>query len=209
MGFLRSAFNTVTRLHSRPVVLKRLGNGTTVATLYSPARTTPSNYFRYASGPAETVVTGLEFIIPVDTITGTQIQNLTFSSVPTSGEWKLTYNGIDSANFNFDADASGVQSSIRLVTGLEAVTVSGDYTDGFVFTMYGIQNPLPLTASNGGSPLDATMSIAEAQVGALPSPIVARGDRILDGIRNLTIKEIVEMPDLGGEIMGYRCRVDA
>lgn len=207
MGLLASAFNMVARLHSRPVTIKRPGSSS-IASLYSSARATPSNYFRYASGPAETVVTGSEFIIPLSTITGTQIQTLAFDHVPTAGEWKLIYNSISTANFNFNADANGVQSSLRLVTGLGQVVVTGNYTDGFAFTMFGVQAPLLLMATDGGSPLDAVMSIAVAPNGAMPVPLIARGDKIIDAGKSSTIKEIIEMPDLGGDVMGYRVRVD-
>lgn len=207
MGLLASAFNMVARLHSRPITLKRPGS-TSVAALYSKARATPSNFFRYASGPAETVVTGSEFIIPLNTILGTQIQTLAFDHPPTAGEWKLIYNSISTANFNFNADANGVQSSLRLVTGLEQVVVAGNYTNGFTFTMFGVQDPLMLVATDGGSPLDATMSVAVAPNGAMPVPLLARGDKLIDAGKSSTIKEIIEMPDLGGDVMGYRVRID-
>ncbi len=341
MGIMKSAFNAACRLHSRPVIHKRL-TASPNPTLFSPARATPSNYFRYLAGPSETVVTGSEFILPVSSLTGTQIQLISFNQVPTVGTWRVVYGTSATTYLNFDATASDLQVALRLITGLELVVVTGDYTLGFSVEMFGIQSPLTfavqgsaggtpqvligafttphvydsnlqnftvdegapgsavytidptdlkvtipatasvangdhfifaddsnnyyyliieldgvqlpitggwvsgpnasafwiyipvvtggtslqntqalqdaltadtnftanLTSSFSGNAFDATGTVAVQDVGTLFSPLILRGDKLLDGSKSYTIKEIIEMPDVGGDVLGYRVRVE-
>ncbi len=341
MGLLKSAFNASCRLHSRPMTHKRL-TASPNPTLYSPARGTPSNYFRYLAGPSQTVVTGSEFILPVSSLTGTQVQLVTFDQVPTTGTWTLSYNSVATSNLNFDATASDIQVALRLISGLSGVTVTGNYTAGFTITMYGIQSPvilvaavsvagtpqvtigpfgsprvfdsniqdftfdeglpgsvlytidptdikvtipdtasvangdhlvfgddsgnyyylilaidgvqLPisgpwvlgpdatdiwiyvsvatgntsqqntqalqtklagtaaftanLTSSYSGIGFDAAITVTIQNSGVLFDPLILRGDKLLDGSKVYTIKEVIELPDIGGDTMGYRCRVE-
>lgn len=207
MGLLKSAFNMVSRLHSIPMTHKRIGGGA-VPTIYSPVRGTPSNYFRYLAGPAETVVTGAEFILPVAVFLGTAAQRVSFSTVPTTGTWKLSYNSVATSDLSFNAIASDIQTALRLITGLGNVTVTGDYTAGFTVNLFGIQTPFTLVGANGGSVLDASITVATLPIGILPIPLLARGDKLLDGSKSWTVKEIIDMPDLGGDTVGYRVRVE-
>lgn len=42
-----------------------------------------------------------------------------------------------------------------------------------------------------------------------PDPAIKKGDKIVDTVLGgMTIKEIIEIPDLGGAIMGYRVRAE-
>jgi hypothetical protein len=100
--------------------------------------------------------------------------------------------------------AADVQTALREITGLEGVTVSGDTTDGMDVAMYGIQSPLQLVSSPPpGGVIDVSYG-----VGVPFSPLIARGDKLIDSSKHLTVKEVIEIPDLGGEIMGYRVRVE-
>lgn len=67
----------------------------------------------------------------------TQIQTLSFSSVPTAGSLVLRWNGNNSAAIVSTDAASDVQTKLRAVTGLSSVTVSGDFT-GFIITLTGV-----------------------------------------------------------------------
>jgi len=202
---LRQAFNALVRLHSRPAHIKRLGT----PDLYSPIRITPSNYFRFLEGPSSTTIHGREFVIPVDTIKGTQQQVISFSAVPTEGKYYLTYNSINTAQFNFNDAASVLQAALRLISGLDAVVVAGAHTSQFTITFYGVQTPLAITVTEvTGDEVDATISVGEGS-GVPLSPIIKRGDKIVhDLYGNLAIDEIVEMCDVGGVAMGYRVRCE-
>lgn len=71
-------------------------------------------------------------------------QKATFSSVPTSGTWTLTYGATATSALAFNAPASAVQTALRLISGLEVVTVTGDYTAGFTITFVGVDAPVSI-----------------------------------------------------------------
>jgi uncharacterized phage protein gp47/JayE len=66
-----------------------------------------------------------------------EVQKITFARVPTSGSFKITYSGNDTASINSAATNSTVQTAIRAIAGLEDVTVSGNFTSGFTITFTG------------------------------------------------------------------------
>lgn len=201
---LKQAFNLISRIHSRAATLKRHGT----PDIFSPVRITPSNYFRYLDGPSQTVIRGREFVLPVDTMTGHATQLISFSAVPTLGSFHLTYNGLDTSSFPFNETAANIQTALRLISGLAYITVTGNFTTGFLVTFIGVEVPFLLTATQEIPPLDATISIA-VSTGSLWSPIIKRGDKIVDSLYgHLAIDEIIELVDIGGAIMGYRTRVE-
>lgn len=201
---LKTAFNLLTRMHSRAATLKRLGS----PNLYSPIRITPSNFFRYLEGPSQIVIRGREFIIPVDTIKGTATQLISFDQVPSVGGFYLSYGGDDTEVFESDAVAADIEAALQAFTGLENVTVTGNFTDGFLVTFLGVDGPEIMTFTMDDPPLDAEITIAES-TGVLFDPIIKRADRIVDPLLGtLAIDEIIEMVDIGGSIMGLRCRTE-
>ncbi len=129
--------------------------------------------------------------------------------MPSGGTWKLSYGATATADLNFDDNAATIQAALRLISGLESVTVDGDYTLGFTATMYGIQTPVILTVSYGTG-MDALDAVATIAYGTnVPfSPILLRGDKLIDGSKIWTVKEIIPLPDLGGDDLGYRVRVE-
>jgi len=58
-------------------------------------------------------------------------QTIKFPAVPTSGDFKLSFNGNSTAAIAFNADASAIQTELRALAGLDTVTVSGDYATQF------------------------------------------------------------------------------
>lgn len=202
---LKQAFNAITRIHSRPVTLVRFGS----PDIYSPARATPANYFRFLEGPSSTVIRGREFVIPIDTMTGQQTQLVSFSNIPTTGEFILTYNGNDTTGFTEVSTAGQIQTALRLLSGLAAVTVVGDFTIGLTVTFIGVATPLLLVATRTfGDKLDATITVKVS--GAVPwSERIKRGDKIIHDIYGrCAVDEVIEMCDIGGDIMGYRVRTE-
>ncbi len=198
---LSTAFNALIRLHSRPAILKRLGT----INHYSPMRISPSNYFRFLNGPEYTTVTGKEFIIPVSSITGHYANKFVFSDVPTLGQFKIQY-GMTATDFlDYDATAAEIQTALRLLAGLENVVVTGNFADNFIVTFEGF-SVSPGLGQVVSSTLDETATVSNTYT--LWGDILKKGDRIVDGNKTLSIDEIIEMPDIGGTVMGYRVRCD-
>jgi len=198
---LRAALNAVTKIHSRPAVLKRLG----AVDMYSPMRFTPSNYFRFLRGPEYTSIKGVEGIIPVDSLRGEFAQRLTFATVPTSGQFRIQIGVLQTALINFNASAATIQTEVRLLTGFSQTKVTGSFSSGFLFTFSGISTQPPL-ATIVNSTLDHSGTFSNTYVPWADK--IKKGDRILDGNRLLVVDEIMEMPDLGGQTMAYRVRCD-
>lgn len=98
------------------------------------------------------------------------VQEISFSAVPASGTWELSYNGNTTSSLAFNAPATGgssVQAALQALSGLGAVTVSGNETAGFVVTFTGVTNPLPLLVAtnslldSGSAPVTITIASTE------------------------------------------------
>ena len=78
------------------------------------------------------------------------VQTFTFSAAPASGSFKLNSAGGSTAVIPYDATAGSIQSILRAVPGLEAVTVSGaiGVSSSVVVTMKGVYDPDLMTVSN-------------------------------------------------------------
>lgn len=72
------------------------------------------------------------------------VQLIEFDAVPDEGEFTLTYGEDETAAIAFNANAAAVEAALREIEGLEDVTVSGDFTDGFEVTFVDIPDPLAL-----------------------------------------------------------------
>lgn len=72
------------------------------------------------------------------------IQQLTFGSTPVTGAYVISYDGNPTSSLDHAATASDVQTALRLLSGLSAVTVTGSNSAGFVITMTGVAVPHPL-----------------------------------------------------------------
>lgn len=79
-----------------------------------------------------------------------QVFSITFNSVPDAGSWSITYSGVD-WNLDFDSTSAEIQTVLRGLVGNECpnLTVTGNYTDGFIITMAG-----PLVGIVAGSIMD-------------------------------------------------------
>lgn len=94
-----------------------------------------------------------------------EIQDLDFSSVPTVGNFKLTYLGDETANIAWNATALDVQNALNALPLLSGVTVSGNFTSGFTITFAGADgkqdHPLLVVSSNtllnGATPVTTTL----------------------------------------------------
>lgn len=203
---LKAALNALTRLHSRPAMLKRLGD----TDMFSPIRITPSNYFRFLRGPEYTTIKGVEFIIPVDTLSGQFAQVLSFSKIPDAGSFKIKFGSNITSALNFDATAVDIQEALRLFAPLSKVLVTGSFLGGFTIVFAGFS-----VAPALGEVVDSTLEESSSPVGtswknsSQPWPDqIKKGDRIVDGSKQWAIDEIIEMHDLGAQVMAWRCRCD-
>ncbi len=202
---LKQIFNGVIGLTSRAATLKRIG----VPDFYSPCRLAPSNFFRFLEGPSASVVHGREFVIPTDTMLGHSVQVITFSTVPSEGTYTINYGMTSTSSLDFDASASDIQTALRVIAGLGYVTVAGSYTLGFTIVIIGVQTPTAFTVTPTALLTGMTAVTTTVAPGiSVPWPI-KRGDRIIHDIYGaMAIDEIIEMCDLGGDIMGYRVRCE-
>jgi len=103
-----------------------------------------------------------------------EVQTITFSGVPTSGAFKLVFNLTEvTADINFNDTNTEVQNELNGLASLSAVTVSGDFTTGFVVTFTGAdgQKEQPIltfqdnTLDDGGA---VTITITETTKGFSP-----------------------------------------
>lgn len=100
---------------------------------------------------------GYVVVIPFDdTDAVTAVQNVGFSSVPASGSYELRYGAFTTGAIAWDDDAAAVQVALRTLTGLGAVTVAGDTTDGFDVTFTGVSGPATLLVAVADSLQDST-----------------------------------------------------
>lgn len=203
---LRSAFNALTRLHSRPAKIKRLGS----PDVFSACRITPSNFFRFLRGPEYTTIHGYEFIIPIDSMYGHFAQKISFSAIPDDGAFKLSYGASMTASLDFDATASEIQAELRLISGLENIFVTGSFLLGFTATFMGFDTE-PLVLSVEDSTLvNGTDEVTSSVIKSYTkwNELIKKGDRIIDGNKQYSVDEIMEMYDIGATVMGVRVRCD-
>jgi len=78
-------------------------------------------------------------------------QLISFSLVPTAGNYKLSYAGNPTANIAWDDNAAAVESALQLVALLGTVTVAGDTTAGFTVTFTGIAGAADLLTVSDNS----------------------------------------------------------
>lgn len=64
-------------------------------------------------------------------------QLVSFTGTPSAGTWTLTLGEETTAAIAYNAVAAAVESALELLTGIEAVTVTGDYADGFTIEFTG------------------------------------------------------------------------
>lgn len=74
----------------------------------------------------------------------TETKNLVaFSGVPTSGSFKLSWDGSETSALTSASTAASVQTALRALSGLSAVAVSGDFSDGFTVTFIDVPPVAP------------------------------------------------------------------
>lgn len=206
---LQSAFNALIGIQSRVGLLKRLGSSGS-PDMYSPCKLAPSNFFRFLKGPEYTTVKGVEFVIPISSLTGQFAQLLSFERIPDAGTFKIKFDSNTTNDLQFDATAADIQTELRLIVPLANVLVTGSFNTGFTIIFAGFS-----VAPALGQVIDNTLQESSLPVATTFSNTsvkwndpMKKGDRITDGSRNLTVDEVIEMHDVGAIVIGYRVRAE-
>ena len=73
-------------------------------------------------------------------------QRIDFSTVPDSGAYSLSFDGVTTSTLNFNDNASAVQNALNSIPSLSSVVVTGDTSTGFVIDFTGADGlkPQPL-----------------------------------------------------------------
>lgn len=101
------------------------------------------------NGPLQSIVQKVLLLPNVEQAIGFEnrndaaLQQITFSSIPTSGNYKILLNGFSTTTLAHNATAAQLQTALRLLPGFSALLVSGDYQFGFTIDFNG---------GNGGQP---------------------------------------------------------
>lgn len=66
----------------------------------------------------------------------TTVETVTFSGVPASGTFVLSYDGVNTATINWNDSASAVQTKLRAIPGLEDILVTGAIADGTLTVIF-------------------------------------------------------------------------
>lgn len=203
---LKAAFNALSRLQSRAATIKRPGT----PDIYSPARLSPSNYFRFLRGPEYTTVKGVEFVVPVDTLKGEFAQDIVFSLVPDAGSFKLKFGTLVSGSLSWNSTSANIQTALRLLSGFESVTVTGNFTSGFKVTFSGISSAPTLGVLQDNTLASSLVSVTATftNTNVKWTKPIKKGDVIIDGANRWTADEVIEMHDIGAIVIGYRVRAE-
>lgn len=144
------------------VTLRLTGTQGTVVAAGFVASVNGASANQFVTTAAGTLGTGID-----------EIQTVTFSEVPTAGQWRLSFDGDSTALLNFDADAATVQTAIRAIAGLEDLTVTGNYLLGFAVTFTGTagqqdQIALAIASNTLSGATSVTITITETIKGNGP-----------------------------------------
>ena len=158
------AYTGITRLGAAKstVTARIFGDLTTVVPVDFGASVVDDPTSAFVTVESGTITTGID-----------EVQTITFSGAPTSGVFRLNHEGNQTVDIAFDDINTDVQTALNNLASLSAVTVSGDYTTGFVVTFAGAdgnqEQPLLTVTNNSlddGAPV--TVSVAETTKGYAP-----------------------------------------
>lgn len=105
------------------------------------------------------------------------VQTITFSGIAASGVFKLSFDGNSTSNINWNDNIGTIQSKLRLVSGLAAVTVAGSIAgQSLALTMTGV-DPISLIGYNSNTlatsgPVDITLDFTTTYSNTL-TPTIA------------------------------------
>jgi uncharacterized phage protein gp47/JayE len=167
-------------------------------------------------GTATTVIpTGTQFSVSgsptsvfetlndVTLIAGTdEVQTITFSGTPTSGSFAINFEDQVTSLINWNDTNADVQTALRALSNLSAVTVTGDFATGFVVTFAGADGKMNLdlmtTSSNtldDGGPV--TITVTETTPGVFQGTVDVNAISTGPTIANKRTLTVIDTPVSG------------
>lgn len=131
-----------------------------------------------------------------------EVQTITFSGTPTSGAFKLQFDGETTASINWDDAAGDIQTALNALAGLSAVTASGSFAAGFVVTFAGVDGKQPQvsmastdnTLDDGGA---VTITITETTPGIFQATVDCEAETTGPIVANAETLTVIETPVSG------------
>jgi uncharacterized phage protein gp47/JayE len=96
-----------------------------------------------ANGPLQAIVEkvktveGVTAAIGFQNLTDAALQVITWTSIPSTGNYQITINGQTTASLAYNASASAIQTAIQALSGYGNALVTGDYQFGFTIDFNG------------------------------------------------------------------------
>jgi hypothetical protein len=127
----------------------------------------------------------------------TTVQVLTFSAIPTSGNYILNYTPFggstqSTTSLAWNSAASAVQTALQALTGLSSVTVTGNTTIGFTVTFTGAVPVVPLltVTSNTLAAGGKSVTIAVTQTDLTLPLAIQQAFNLVPTIQTLTLSGV-------------------
>lgn len=150
---------------------------TDVATDFGSASKTYKASLEVFSQAPNILAAGGYFVV---ILLGTEVQRITPSGVAVSGDYVLNYGAEATTAIGWDADASEIQDTLRVLPGLELVEVTGDLGDAHFDVsfkgVYGAIALLTVTADTLATvvPAAVTLTVTHQTVGETLGPAITR-----------------------------------
>ena len=149
---------------------KAATKSTVTATIFgTPAVVVPNTFIVFVENNSDARFKLKE---PVTIAAGVdEVQTISYSAVPTSGQFSLSYNLNETTPLDFDATLGEIESALEALEGITNVVVTGTFAAGHVITFTGDSGSRPFdllvegsvnTLDNGGP---VTISIVETTAG--------------------------------------------
>lgn len=158
------SLNGITRLEATKskVTARIFGNLSTVVPVGFIAFVVGNDSAKFETTTSDTIHAGID-----------EVQKIAFSAVPTSGEFKLTFNSNETAAILFSDTNTEVENELNALPDLSEVSVSGDYTSGFTVTFTGSdgekeQALLEVSTNTLSDGAPVTTTVTEETKGYLP-----------------------------------------
>lgn len=133
-----------------------------------------------------------------------EVQKLTFSAVPASGTWNITYNLQTTSSLAFNASNGAIQTAINALSNLSGVIVTGSYSLGLSFEFAGADGKInhnALTTTNSladGFSNPITITTSETQRGYSNFvDILCRAENTGPVVANAGALTVIETPMFG------------
>lgn len=126
-------------------------SSTVVVRIFGTLNTSvPANFLVAVTGSNERLFRSLNSGVINSTIN--EIQKIEFSSVPTVGDFSLTFSGQTTTLLAFNSTNSQIQNALNALSNLSSVVVSGNFLNGFLVSFEGVDGaqsqPLMIVSTN-------------------------------------------------------------